>query len=115
LTGVWWQPVKKSSFQGYCVWAEQGGLRLETEEGFAANSPRVTVHICKEFLQQRCMSHMNLIMGCVVGKLTVNGTASVCTFQWNLHLRLMSLYCPKALLPKEALNMGFRVIRCAFI
>jgi hypothetical protein len=27
----------------------------------------VTVRICKEFLQQRCVSHLNLIMGCVVG------------------------------------------------
>jgi hypothetical protein len=26
---------------------------------------------CKEFLQQRCVSHVNLIMGCVVEKLKV--------------------------------------------
>jgi hypothetical protein len=87
---------------------------------------------CKEFLQQRCVSHVNLIMGSVVGKLTVSGAASVCTLQWNphlmfcfsdpkwilwvlhtLHLVFSSLYCPNALFPKETVNMGFTVISYA--
>jgi hypothetical protein len=33
----------------------------------------------------------------------------------SLHLRFLSLYCPDALLPKETLNMGFTVIKYAFI
>jgi hypothetical protein len=41
---------------------------------------------CKEFLQQRCMSHMNLIMRYVAGKLMVSGAASVCTLQVKPHL-----------------------------
>jgi hypothetical protein len=89
---------------------------------------------CKEFLQQRCVSHVNLIMGRVVGKLTVNGAASVWTLHWNLHLMFhfsdtepvllvlnsldvgfSTLYCPNALFPEEILNTGVTVIRYALI
>jgi hypothetical protein len=59
----------------------QGGHWLETRERDAEDSPPVTVHICKEFLQQVCVSHVNLIMGCIVGKLTVSGATSFCTLQ----------------------------------
>jgi hypothetical protein len=47
----------------------QRGRCLETREGYAANSLCAN---CKEFLQRRCVSHLNLIMGCVVGKSTVS-------------------------------------------
>jgi hypothetical protein len=33
----------------------------------------------------------------------------------ELHLKFLSLYCPNALLPMEALNMAIKVIRYAFI
>jgi hypothetical protein len=82
--------VKKSLFLRHCVWAEQGehkeaalsplhgGHWLETQEGYAVNSPLVTVCICREFLRQRYVSHGNLIMGCVVGRFTASGALSVC-------------------------------------
>jgi hypothetical protein len=66
-------------------WSEQGGRWLETRGICIRFSPLLCAS-CKEFLQQRCVSHMNLIMGCVVRKLTASGAASVCTLQWNLHL-----------------------------
>jgi hypothetical protein len=47
----------------------QRGRCLETREGYSVNSQCAK---CKEFLQQRCVSHVNLIMGCVVGKSTVS-------------------------------------------
>jgi hypothetical protein len=70
------------------------------------------------------MSHVNQIMGCVLGKLTVNEWSCFrlhtsvepplnVPFQWpqvntlsanSLHLRFLALYCPNAL----PLNRGFR-------
>jgi hypothetical protein len=61
--------------QGLCPL--QGGHWFETWEGYAANYHPVTVCIWKEFMQQGCVSQVNLIMGCVVGKLTASGAASV--------------------------------------
>jgi hypothetical protein len=52
---------------------------------------------CKEFLQQRCMSRVNLIMVYVVRKLTVSRAASVCTLeckpQLMFHFSDPSQYC----------------------
>jgi hypothetical protein len=104
--------------QGSLSCKEDIGLRLGT---YMQQILSVTVRICKEILQQMCVSHVNLLMGYVVGKLTASGAASVCTLQSvlsvlnSLHLRFSSLYSPGALLPKETLNTGFRVIRYAFI
>jgi hypothetical protein len=84
--------------QGSFSCKEDIGLRLRRE---MQQILLVTMHNCKEFLQQRSVSHVNLIMGCVMGKLRANGAALVCTVQWNLHLRFLSLQCPNALLPED--------------
>jgi hypothetical protein len=67
----------------------------------------VTVHNCKEFLQQRCVSHMKLIVGCVVGKLAVSGAASVCTSQWNPHLMFRFSDLKSVLLVLNSLHWRF--------
>jgi hypothetical protein len=83
--------VKKPLFQQcHCVQAEQGGSReavlppagrlfvgLMLRRDMQQIIPLLLCAKCKEILQQRCVSHINGIMGCVVGKLTASGAASV--------------------------------------